>query len=416
MPASMSLSERARRHLPGELVDFLRAAGAIAGYQGYRLYLVGGVVRDILLGRRSPDIDLVVEGDGPAIARQCAGITGGRLTVHSRFRTASLTWGGRRIDFATARSESYRRPGALPAVRAGTLADDLLRRDFTISAMAIDLNPGGCGRLADPHGGRKDLESGIVRILHRRSFADDATRIWRAVRYEQRLGFAIEGDTLGLLRRDVGMLDTISCDRIRREVQLTLREARPEKTLRRADELGVLAKLHPSLRGDEWLARMFSAARRASGPEEVPAELYWALLAYRLEADEIEQLIAHLRLPGRLAATLRDTARAREAATALPAGAEPSQVFAALHGLSLTAIAAVRVAAEPGAAGERARLYADELRHVRPRLTGADVQAMGIPAGPRVKDLLTRLRSARLDGEAASRRDEERLVREWLED
>ena len=181
-------------------------------------------------------------------------------------------------------------------MKPGSINDDLSRRDFTINAMAVELNPGHFGELLDLYGGRDDLEHKLIRVLHEKSFIDDATRIWRALRYEQRLDFQMEPATLKLLKRDIAMLDTISGDRIRHELELVLKEELPEKVLRRADELGVLAKLHPSLKGDGWLAEKFAQARELSLPDSPPVALYLSLLAYRLTADEIEQLISYLKI------------------------------------------------------------------------------------------------------------------------
>jgi tRNA nucleotidyltransferase (CCA-adding enzyme) len=406
------LTTTIERGLPPELVGFLRALGAMVAYQGDHLYLVGGVVRDLLLGRRNLDVDLVVEGDGLAVARQSEAITGGRLTVHSRFRTASLSWGKWRIDFVTARSETYQRPGALPRVRPGPLKDDLFRRDFTLNAMAVQLNPSSFGSLTDPRGGLEDIGRRLIRVLHAGSFTDDATRMWRAVRYEQRLGFRIEPETLEWLTRDLARLDTISGDRMRREVRLALEEESPERVLLRAGELGVLAGVLASLRADGWLAERFREARRIGRPSPA-TDLYWALLTYRMDAGEIESLGARLRLPRRLMATLRDTSRLRAAGDAMAGDLTPSRVTSALDGHSPTAVIALSLAADSEAVRTYARRYLDEFRHVRPALTGDDLRAMGVTPGPIISDMLGRLRAARLDGVASDRADEERLISEW---
>ena len=267
-----NLALKMSRGMPGKLIAFLRIAGEEAHAQGQRLYLVGGAVRDLLLGRPNVDFDLVVEGDAPRLARQLAkkerldgenSKVGERVTVHRQFGTAKFSRGGLNIDLITARSETYARPGALPTVQPGTIRDDLLRRDFSINAMAIDLSPASFGQLLDHHGGRSDLEQErVVRILHERSFIDDATRILRALRYEQRLGLNLERNTERLLCEHKSMLDTISGDRIRHELELILKEDRPEQILKRAQALGVLQQLDPSLRGNGWLAQRFRQARR----------------------------------------------------------------------------------------------------------------------------------------------------------
>ena len=173
--------------LPPDLVGCIRKAGETAAERGEQLYLVGGAVRDMLLGRGTLDIDLVVEGNAISLAETLAGQLGGKVTAHSRFGTATLKRDNKSIDFVTARSEVYQKPGALPQVQPGSITDDLARRDFSINAMAVALHPERSGELIDLYGGIEDLKNKSIRVLHEKSFTDDATRIWRAVRYEQRL-------------------------------------------------------------------------------------------------------------------------------------------------------------------------------------------------------------------------------------
>jgi len=250
MPKIINLSNKIKKHLPAELVAFVQKAGEIASSHGQELHLVGGMVRDLLLGQTNLDLDLVVEGNTIELAPHLVEINQGKITTHPRFNTAKLQWNKWSIDLATARSETYAKPGALPTVKPSSISNDLFRRDFTINAMAIYLNPSRYGELLDPYGGKDDLKHKLIRVLHEKSFADDATRIWRGLRYEQRLNFQLERTTLQLLKRDISMLDTISADRIRYEIECILRERYPEKVFRRADELKVLPKLHPALKGN----------------------------------------------------------------------------------------------------------------------------------------------------------------------
>ena len=416
MPKTINLSAEIKDQLPAELVAFMQTAGAIADYQGQHLYLVGGVVRDLLLGQTNLDLDLVVEGDAIELAQQLTNITQGKLTTHSRFKTAKLRWNRWNIDIATARSETYDRPGALPGVKPGSLADDLFRRDFTINTMAIQLNPGYYGELIDLYGGRKDLKAKLIRVLHKKSFTDDATRIWRGLRYEQRLDFQLESDTLKLLKRDIPMLDTISGDRIRHELELVLKENYPEKVLRRAEELKVLAKLHPGLKGNDWLAGKFEQARQLSSPGLPPVVLYLALLAYPLTNEEVEKLISFLSLPKLLAQTLRDSTSLKTKLEPL-ANPElsPSAIYSVLSGYSSTAITANSLATESPEARRHIQLFLDKLRYIKPVLTGDDLKRMSIAPGPQIKKILDRLHQARLDGEVTGKHDEEDLVKGWLQ-
>lgn len=410
MSETINLADKIKEQLPPEMVDFMRRAGEIASGKGQNLYLVGGVVRDLLLGRNNLDLDLVLEGDAISLAEQMAGITGGRLTAHKHFGTATIKWDGGSADLTTARSESYSRPGALPAVRPDFIENDLFRRDFTINAMAVALSPGDYGRLIDPYRGRDDLERGLLRILHRRSFIDDSTRIWRGLRYEQRLNFSLEADTLRQLKRNSPMLETISGDRLRHELELVLREEVPEKVLRRADELQVLPGLHPSLKAGDWLAEKFAEARRG---KSASLSVYMALLAYRLDRPALEQFILHLNIGKSLSKILRDSHALQTAMESLadPALA-PSRVYKLLRDYAPTALVVTSIAAASTAPREHIRTFLARLCHVKPALTGNDLLAMGIPSDPRIKEVLERLLDARLDGKVTSKEGEEELVRE----
>jgi tRNA nucleotidyltransferase (CCA-adding enzyme) len=411
-PKTINLAGSIKEQLPAEIIDFIKRAGDTAEKQQQRLYLVGGVVRDLLLERCNIDLDMVGEGDAIKLAQEIAGVNQGEVITHPRFGTAKLKWGERSTDFASARAETYLRPGALPTVRAGTIRDDLTRRDFSINAMAIELNPRRYGELIDPFGGREDLDKKLVRVLHEKSFTDDATRIWRALRYEQRLDFKIEPVTLLLIKRDLNMLKTISGDRIRHELELVLKEEMPEKALRRADELGALAKLHPALKGDDWLLETFAAAREQSQTDEPQPQLYISLLCYRLTARELEHLIKYLRLPKATAQVLRDTlaikGKTKELSTP---GQAPSVVYELLHGYCLTAYIANSIGSGSETAAEHIELYLNVLRHVKPALTGEDLVKLGVPKGPKIKAVLQKLREARLDGRIDSKKGEEEMVK-----
>ncbi len=415
MRKTINLSSQIEKRLPAELVSFMRAAGEVAYRQGQSLYLVGGVVRDLLLERTNLDLDLVAEGDAINLVHQLAQVYPGKIITHPRFNTAKLQWNGWSIDLATARSETYTKPGALPSVKPGSLRSDLLRRDFTINTMAIHLDPDHYGELIDLYGGIYDLEHKLIRILHEKSFTDDATRIWRGLRYEQRLNFHLEETTLKLLKRDIPMLDTISGDRIRHELELILKEEFPERVFRRAEELSVLERLYPSLKGNGWLAKKFGQARQLSSPSLPPVGLYLALLAYRLTGEEVEQLMAKLRLPKSLAQTLRDAVsiKAKLKSLADP-NLTPSSIYRLLHGYAPLAITANLLACDLPIARRHIQLFLDKLRYIKPALTGDDLKKMGIPPGPRIKEILNLLHEARLDGKVSSKKDEEGLVKGWI--
>jgi tRNA nucleotidyltransferase (CCA-adding enzyme) len=415
MPTRINLARIMEKQLPAELVNFMWLAGEIVLTRRERLYLVGGVVRDLLLGQANLDLDLVVEGNAIELAKQLKKISQAKITTHPRFNTAKLQWDRWSADLATARAETYDKPGALPSVTPSSIAHDLSRRDFTINAMAIHLNPGDYGKLVDPYSGRNDLKNRIIRVLHEKSFIDDATRIWRGLRYEQRLDFHLERKTLRLLNRDINMLDTISRDRIRYEIECILQERYPEKVLRRAEELGVLAKLQPALKGDSWLAEKFDQARRLTSPHPPEIGLYLALLVYPLTSGEAESLISRLNLPKSLAQTVRDTItlKSKLKLVAIP-GLSPSSIYSFLEGYSAQALMANSLATESPAASQNIRLFLSRLKHIEIELTGKDLMRMGIAQGPQIREVLEMLREARLNGKITTREGEEGLVRSWL--
>jgi tRNA nucleotidyltransferase (CCA-adding enzyme) len=408
----VNLARRIEKRLPAESVKLLKKAGEVANSQQQRVYLVGGMVRDLLLGRDNQDIDLVVEGNAVNLAEALAENRQAKITRHPRFGTAKVQWDGASIDIASARAENYAKPGALPTVKPGTIGNDLARRDFTINAIAIELNPRHFGEILDPHNGRYDLEHGLVRVLHTKSFIDDATRIWRAIRYEQRLDFQLELATFELLKQSKVWLATISGDRTRHEVELILKEEVPEKTLCRADELGVLTSLHPSLKGDTWLAETFTLAREEALPGVPSAQLYLALMIYRLTATETEQLIEYLRIPKAVTQILHDSATIKGKIEELtPNGLPPSRIYNLLHGYNTTALTANMLAVNDDTAEEHFELYLNVLKNVRTSLKGEDIKELGIKSGPKIKEVLNQLQDAKLDGLVSTRREEVAMVR-----
>ncbi len=408
-----NLAEQIKEQLPGELTDFLQFAGKTALKLDERVYLVGGVVRDLLLGRTNLDLDLVAEHDAIKLAEELAKSKNGKVIAHSRFNTAKIRWGKWSVDIATARSESYSEPGALPTVKSGgSIENDLSRRDFTINAMAVYLTSPHYGELIDLFRGREDLERAKIRVLQDYSFRDDATRIWRAVRYEQRLDFRIESHTLNLLKRDIAYLDTISGDRIRHELELCLEEELPEKVLLRADELGIMARICPMLEMDDWLARKFARARGMMQPYSLPQELYLAFLVYRLPLSDLEDLIGYLKFSKGVAQILRDTLNLKNELSSLARpGMSPSRIYHCLRQYSQNAILANLIISEHSLIRQRIELYLNKLRYVRVALNGDDLLREGISQGPQIKELVEILREARLDGKVATREDELRLVK-----
>jgi tRNA nucleotidyltransferase (CCA-adding enzyme) len=233
----MNLTKRMKEQFPERVMALLERIGALAASQGARAYLVGGPVRDLILGVDNLDLDITVEGDAMALGRQLAHQLGSRIYSYKKYLTCTVKGRDFKIDFATARKESYEKPAAMPKVKPGTLRDDLRRRDFTINAMAVSLSPRDFGALIDPFGGLRDLGGKIVRVMHGRSFVDDPTRIFRAIRFSGRLGFRMDPRTLSLARSAVahGMTDRLENYRIHNELNLIMKEKNNAKIFKALD-------------------------------------------------------------------------------------------------------------------------------------------------------------------------------------
>jgi len=395
---------------PPKVLDLLKQAGQIAEEEGFRVCLVGGVVRDLLLGLPNLDLDLVVEGDGLTFAEALADRVGGKVKRHRRFGTATITLpDGLKLDVATARTEVYERPAALPKVQPSTIEEDLVRRDFTINALALDLGASHYGRLIDPFGGLKDLRDGIVRALHDQSYTDDPTRIFRAVRFEARYGFKISQDDEKRMRQAVqsGLLMRLSDKRRFTELKLLLQEDDPIPPLKRLGELSALRVFHPRLAVEVaigWrLKEALAWAEALPLPQRPSAwKLYLLALLAPLPLQSARMAGRRLGLPPKL---LEEVFTDLKAYRALKRGQalQPSRVH------RLCRAASVETLLLAGSEGERTRkAIASYLAALQGRvhLRGGDLKALGIAPGPIYREVLGALRSARLDGLVRSREEE----------
>jgi len=386
-------------HLPPALAAYLPTLIRLASTHGWRVYVVGGFVRDTLLGLPSDDFDLIVEGDAPTLARRMAHALGGAVVTHAPFGTA--TWqtpSGAEIDFATARTETYPQPAALPQVTPADIQADLQRRDFTINALALPLTEDQSAALLDPFNGQRDLAEGVIRVLHPLSFQDDPTRILRAVRYEQRLSFRLAPETLALIPAAWEAFAQLTPDRIRHEFEIIFREARAAPILARLAELEILAHSHPALRWTEratehaaLLARLPLDEWRPSTPPPPDVFFYGLMLMAASPAEALEAL-THLNVKRAF------TEAVQEALALKLNGARPSEYVAQLDGLSEWGVM-LAYGLYP-AWRDTLHSYLAHWRFVKARLTGADLIQRGLKPGPHFKTILWQLRAARLDGEA----------------
>ena len=373
------------------------------------VFLVGGAVRDLLRGAAAVDIDLAVEGDGPATARALADRLGGSAVEHGRFGTATVRAPGIAFDLAATRREAYPRPGALPEVESAPLNEDLGRRDFTVNAMALGLTGESFGCLHDPTNGRADLEAGLVRILHESSFQDDPTRLLRAIRYEARLGFAMDPDTERLARAaaETGALDTVSGPRVADELLDLLAELEVPAAVERMRALGVDRALHPALDADPVLV-----ASAALGSGETGADRRLSALAALCSSDPdaLAGWLDSLQLSG---AGRDAVARAARSAPAIARELRDEERPSRVHGLLKdeppeTLALALALGAPPGPILR----FVGELSHVRLEIGGDDLLAAGIPRSPAIGHALEHTLRLKLDGEVAGRDEELRAALE----
>jgi tRNA nucleotidyltransferase (CCA-adding enzyme) len=405
------------RSLSAQQRRLLRLVAETAASYQMPLYLVGGFVRDLLLDRPTTDFDLVIEGEAIILAKALAAQHGGRVTAHVRFGTAQWFMAdsdGLALDFSSTRSETYQHPGALPTVKRGSLADDLARRDFTINTLAVRLDGEHWGELRDDLNGLNDLERRLVRVLHPRSFLDDPTRLFRAVRYEQRYGFQIAPETLALIPQARHLIASLSAERLRHELDLVLEEEQVVAMLDRLAELDLLQPIHPALAwNEEKRQRFVNGWRKARDGNIKPAAasmgmsfLNWHFWLLDLAMADIQGLERRLHFHAKLLESLLAAAALFARLPSLAGMKKPSQCVAWLEELPPSAVYVVFLSIPEGPARQNLHDYLETWRHVKPKTNGYDLKKRGLLPGPRFQQILLRLRQAWLDGEVDSEREE----------
>ena len=430
----MNLKSKLKSALSEDHLHLLHVIADVAGSFGYPIYIVGGSVRDLILGRPINDFDLTVEGDAGAFAESMMRKLGGKILLHSKFGTAKWTPTKSTferlnvpilepekfppfLDFVTARSEVYSQPGALPTIKKSSLNDDLRRRDFTINAMAVRLDGFHFGELVDVADGWADLERGLIRVLHPRSFVDDPTRMFRAVRYAGRYAFEIESDTLTLFNDEAkSVLSDLSGERLRHEIDLIFDEVTPIFMLDELKNLGLMSMIHPALpNADHTLVtKIVDQPVEGLGEFTVPdilsfkQTLGWILFLINLLNKDIEVIAEKLAFPALLAGA---TLSASSLLSDLPSYKDwkPSQWTFHLDGLPPLAVYAVWLGSPTRALHE----YLVKWRNINPFTSGDDLKKHGLIPGPKYKEILSRLRAAWLDGEVTTK-DEEAELRDRL--
>lgn len=406
--------------IPSEKQNLLLDIAAQAAALGMPCYVVGGFVRDLLLGQPINDLDIVVEGDAIKLGKSLVEKYGGKLTPHHKFHTA--VWGApstfdfqpSTLDLITARAETYSRPAALPTVTPSTIEDDLRRRDFTINAMAIRLDSDHFGELLDPLNGWADLEKKIIRVLHPRSFIDDPTRIFRAVRYEQRYSFHLEPLTLRQAQGSAfdlrpSIFAPLSGERIRHEFDLIFAEENSAAMFARLHGLGVLDALNLPTFNADYANLLKSGASAEFGVTFDQVTAGWAL--WLLDSPEAAAQAISKRL-GFSSALNQACTSVVQLKADLPAlkNSKPSEWTFHLEEIPPSAVYVFWLVSHEPALKE----FLVNWRHIKPATTGSDLKARGLEPSPRYGEILTNLRAAWLDGEVKSVQEEEEKLRGFL--
>ncbi len=412
-----------KNRLPVPLFALLQQTGELAERRRVHVYAVGGFVRDLLLGIPNRDLDLVVEGNGIRFAKAVGQRYKAHVTPHERFGTAVVTFAdGHTFDVATARTESYDSPATLPTVRPSSFREDLRRRDFTINTLAIRLNAPHCGELLDLHNGRRDLKDKTIRVLHGLSFIDDPTRVFRAIRYEQRLGFQLDRNTAVLMTEAVkmGLVHRLSPSRFSAELLHVLSEREPVKTLSRLADFNLLQFIHPRLKWSPGLARLLNAVEQtiawhaglSLGRLTSPWIIYGMALLDSLPQSAIQETLSRLTFPRRQAQSLlwvpQEGARLLRT---LNRTTKPSDTFRVLRNLSDETLVFLKAKTRSDKVKQNISAQFTTYRRVKSILTGDDLKAMGLKPGLSYHTILNRILDARLNGEVETEADERRLVR-----
>ncbi|UCH12585.1 MAG: CBS domain-containing protein [Candidatus Omnitrophota bacterium] len=433
-PVAVNVSQNLKSRLPGHIYNILKFIGKRADNLHYKAFCVGGFIRDLLLGVENFDIDIVVEKNAIRFGKILASKLKGSLVVHKKFGTATIVmpWTGKgkrgpekkkekfKIDIATARTEQYPYPAALPTVKFASIKQDLYRRDFTINAMAVSVNRNNFGDLIDFFGGQRDLKMKKIRILHNLSFLEDPTRIFRAVRFEQRYNFRIEPHTEELIKTAVtlDMFGRTQKQRIRDEIILILSEDKPIKALLGMNQLHELRFIDPKLKLNKDMIKLFESIEETCAWYKLSFMkkrvidswiIYFMAMVNSLALKEIKSMCE------RFVFTKGDTKRLLSAKMGANRIAQlldrkedmkPSQIYMYLEPLSYEVILFIMAKTKTKEAKGRISLFFTKYNSIKLRITGIDLKKIGLTPGPTYKKVLNKILYAKLDGRIKSKQDE----------
>lgn len=424
-----NVRELLERKMPQDILKILEKAGQLAEESGYKVYCVGGFVRDLLLSYPNFDIDLVVEGDGEKLAVKMAEHLGGRARVHKRFGTAVVILDdGFKVDVATARTEYYEFPAALPKVEKSSLREDLYRRDFTINTLAIALNPDRYGELIDYFGGRRDLEQKYIRILYNLSFIEDPTRIMRAIRFEKRYNFSIEPDTLRLAKDAIErrMLGKLSYKRILHELVLILNEQNPLPALKRMQEIGVWQYILPEVdleNIDKGILRRITVVTAWFKERyHITSVRIWLVymmtILSRLDDDKLKNVLERYHLDRQAVKAIKEARQATKIIKEIEGNAKIrfSEIDKLISGWEKESQIYLLLLIKDEKIWEQIVAYLDRKDKMKLDITGNDLKKLGIKPGPVYKEILDELYVLKLDGIIMDKDDELALAKKMIKE
>lgn len=416
-----------RERLPKRLITILRQVGQIADQLSFRAYVVGGFVRDLFLYRSNEDIDIVIEGDGIAFARAYADKYGARIHSHQKFGTAVIIFNdGHKMDVATARLEYYRSPAALPDVEMSSIKLDLFRRDFIINTLALQLNALKFGNLIDFFSAQKDIKDKAIRVLHNLSFVEDPTRVFRALRFEQRFNFTIGKLTSNLIANAVKMefFKRLSGRRVFAELQLILQEENPTPAIMRMHDFDLLKVIHPSILLNKQLIDLLNAVRSVIAWHdllflEAPYDrwaVYFSALIHTCNLSTSHQICLKMGLSHQdqklfSQERLKAQTTLHKMEMCLPKKA--SDLYHQLYIFRTELILYMMAATRSRTVKKAISNYYIKLKGTSPQLKGKDLIAIGLESGPEIGKILSALLDAKLNGSLETRQDELDFVHRW---
>lgn len=396
--------------LPPDMRQILKKCTSIADKLGVNIFLIGGFVRDIILNIGNLDLDLVVEGDGILFASELAKSTKSKIITHEKFKTAIVFTKHCKVDIASTRVEFYTRPAALPVVWGSTIKQDLYRRDFTINALAVQLNKDGFGKIIDYFGGQRDLKDGIIRVLHNLSFIEDPTRIFRAVRFEQRYHFKMDNNTENLLIKALhsNIFNEITNERIREEIILILSEEKPLPALKRMSHLNILKVIHKNICLNEKIINSLQEAtiliieykKLITRKKALKWVIYFMILLSQLKSPEIEEISLKFKLPLETAKKIQmDKSRAAYLIKRLSQKEiKKSEVYRLLNYLSTEALIYLMVRSNIRTVKQKIEMHLNLLNNIKFIVTGNDLTKWGYEPGPFYKEALAAIEDAQING------------------